>query len=86
MIQMKISDLIEEVIKELMENAVDAGATSITVEIQHGGISYIRGAKEHVSGRLNTQVMVISPRVPLMDKPTESTVLSLLDLALEQNN
>ncbi len=30
------------VVKELMENAVDAGATSITVEIQHGGISYIR--------------------------------------------
>ena len=30
------------VVKELMENAVDAGATSITVEIQHGGISYFR--------------------------------------------
>ena len=30
------------VVKELMENAVDAGATSITVEIQHGGVSYIR--------------------------------------------
>ena len=30
------------VVKELIENAVDAGATSITVEIQHGGISYIR--------------------------------------------
>ncbi len=30
------------VVKELMENGVDAGATSITVEIQHGGISYIR--------------------------------------------
>ena len=30
------------VVKELMENAVDASATSITVEIQHGGISYIR--------------------------------------------
>ena len=30
------------VVKELMENAVDAGANSITVEIQHGGISYIR--------------------------------------------
>ena len=30
------------VVKELMENAVDAGATSITVEIQRGGMSYIR--------------------------------------------
>lgn len=56
----------------------------VPLMVTGGGISYIRGAKEHVSGRLNTQVMVISPRVPLMDKPTESTVLSLMDLALEQ--
>ncbi len=30
------------VIKELIENSVDAGATQITVEIQRGGITYIR--------------------------------------------
>ena len=30
------------VVKELMENAVDAGAGSITVEIQHGGMTLIR--------------------------------------------
>ena len=30
------------VVKELMENAIDAGATTITLEIRNGGVRYIR--------------------------------------------
>ncbi len=54
----------------------------VPLMITGGGISFLRGAKEHVSERLNMNVEIIAPRVPLMDKPTESSVLSLLDMAL----
>ena len=30
------------IVKELVENAIDAGANAITVEIKEGGISFIR--------------------------------------------
>ena len=30
------------VIKEMLENSIDAGATNINIEIKNGGISYIR--------------------------------------------
>ena len=56
----------------------------VSIMITGGGIAYIRGAKEHVSGRLDTVVEVATPTLPLMNKPEQSGVLSLLDLALDQ--
>ncbi len=57
----------------------------VSLMITGGGISYLRGAKEHVSSRLGMPVEIIAPAVPMMDNPTDSSLLSLLDLALEQN-
>lgn len=78
-----------DVLCESISDAVEESGLKIPdyvpLMITGGGISYLRGAKEHVSGRLAMAVEVIAPNVPMMDKPTESAILSLMDLALEQN-
>lgn len=38
----EVVDRPSSVIKELLENAIDSGANSITVEIQNGGVTYMR--------------------------------------------
>lgn len=43
------------VIKELVENSIDAGATAITVEIKNGGISYMR-VSDNGSGILKEDI------------------------------
>lgn len=89
-----ISDVKNSVLKSLdqlceqLESSLEKSGFIIPeyvpIMVTGGGISHIRGAKEHVSARLGSAVEIVSPNVPLMDKPTESTILSLLDLALEQ--
>jgi len=56
----------------------------LPVSITGGGISFIRGANEHISSRLNMLVEVIAPKLAHMNKPIESSKISLLDLALLQ--
>ena len=74
-----------EQISKVLENSGYTVPEYVPLSITGGGIAYIRGAKEHVAGRVGMVVEVKAPKVPLMDKPTQSNLLALLDLALEQN-
>ncbi len=82
-IKNSLDDLCENIALAIEESGY-AVPEYVPLMITGGGIALIRGAKEHVSGRLNNVVEILAPSIPLMDKPTESSVLSLLDLALEQ--
>ncbi len=84
MVKESLDSLCEE-IEKCMENSGYSIPEYVPLMITGGGISYLRGAKEHVANRTGLSVEVIAPKVPLMDKPTESSALSLLDLTFSDD-
>lgn len=80
-----IRDCLEELCEKIEESADASGyriPDYVPIEITGGGVSYIRGAKSHIANRIGAIVEVIAPKVPLEEKPIESSVLSLLDMTL----
>lgn len=78
-----IRDCLEVFCEKIEECADDSGYVIpdyVSYGITGGGISFIRGAKEKVAERLGVCVEILAPKVPLSEKSTESSVLSLLDL------
>lgn len=73
-----ICETVDECKRNYTGKSVDGSPLLITGE----GIKTVRGAAEHISGRLERKVEVIAPKIPYYDKPAFSSVLSLLDTAL----
>ena len=75
-------DLICEVISKCLELCRDRTAEYKPILLTGDGITGIRGAREHLSGRLNKIVEIVSPSLPYYNKAAQSSLLSLLDMAL----
>ncbi len=74
-----ICETMEECRQSFTGRILDGKPVNITGE----GVNAIRGTVEHISNRLVKNVEIISPAVPYYDKPQFSSLLSLLNTALE---
>ena len=54
------------------------------ISITGEGISYIKGAAEHISHRLNRHTEIVAPDLPYYDKPMYSSRIALLNSATEE--
>lgn len=74
-----ICETIEECRESFTGKNIDGKPLLITGE----GVKTIRGAVDHISGRLVKGVEVTAPKVPYYDQPGFSSLFSLLDMALK---
>ena len=73
-----ICETIEECIQGFKGRNLETKPMFITGEC----VKTVRGTVEHISNRLVKNIEVIAPQVPYYDKPQYSSLLSLLDTAL----
>lgn len=74
-----ICETVEECRQSFSGKNIDGKPLLVTGE----GIKVVRGTADHLAGRLVKNVDVIAPKVPYYDKPHFSSMLSLLNMALE---
>ncbi len=76
-------DGICETIEECRQAFPDRNTENKPLNITGEGIKVIRGAAEHIAGRLVKGVEIAAPKVPYYDKPQFGSLFSLLDMALK---
>lgn len=75
-------DGICETLEECRQNFSGKNIEGKPLLITGEGVKTIRGAIDHISGRLVKNIEVVTPKVPYYDKPQFASLLSLLDMAL----
>ncbi|HBN13332.1 MAG TPA: hypothetical protein DD415_06925, partial [Clostridiales bacterium] len=76
-------DGICETIEECRQSFSGRNLDCKTIKITGECVKTVRGTVEHISNRLVKNLEVIAPSVPYYDKPQFSSLLSLLNTALE---
>ncbi len=56
----------------------------LPVYLTGGGICYLKGGRDYLSKSIGTNVEILSPQVPQLNRPHFSSVLGILDLVLSQ--
>lgn len=86
----EINETVKGVLDEIAGNVDEfleenSGKVNVgEIYLTGGGISYMRGAKEHLAGRFGQAVEVLVPAVPQYNKPVYASAISLLDFALAE--
>lgn len=87
----EINETVKGVLDEIAGNVDEfleenSGKVNVgEIYLTGGGISYMRGAKEHLAGRFGQAVDVLVPAVPQYNKPVYASAISLLDFALAEH-
>ena len=75
-------DMIVELINKCLIRM--KGNSYLPIFITGGGVCLLKGGKDYISKGVGENVEILSSRVPQLSKPTYSSVLGLLDLALKE--
>lgn len=81
-----LREFCEMIDNAIIDSRVRLPNKNICISLTGGGFSSIRGAMEFISSVLEIRVNLVVPSVPFMNKPDESSKLSLLEYALNYKN
>lgn len=78
-----IDEIAEDFDKAILNSRVRL-PHNVAVSLTGGGISYLRGGADYLSGRIEMPVNIVCPKIAYMSKPDDSSCLAVLNYALNK--